>query len=218
MTRRRSGGFTLIELLVAIAAMALLALMSWRGIDSMGRAQAINRERADAVLTLQTSLAQWGADLDATVALAGSTAIDWNGTVLRLTRRSTDSATPVMYVVAWILRPGSANGPRWARWQSPGFSTHEGWQQAWDGAATWATDGLTASTAGADVALVPIDGWQLLYYRSGAWGPPLSAEAMGSTTPLPDGVRLILNLSAGSALSGALQRDWMRPTLAVPKS
>ena len=63
---RASKGFTLIELLVAIAAMALLALMSWRGIEGMARAQAQNRERGDAVLTLQTTLSQWNADLDAT--------------------------------------------------------------------------------------------------------------------------------------------------------
>ena len=32
------GGFTLIELLVAISIMALLAILSWRGLDGMSRA------------------------------------------------------------------------------------------------------------------------------------------------------------------------------------
>ena len=32
-------GFTLIELLVAIAVMALIAILSWRGLDGMVRAQ-----------------------------------------------------------------------------------------------------------------------------------------------------------------------------------
>ena len=45
-------GFTLIELLVALFAMALLAVMSWRGLDGMARAQAITSGRADEVLTL----------------------------------------------------------------------------------------------------------------------------------------------------------------------
>ena len=68
--RQRHGaralhGFTLIELLVAIAVMALLSLVSWRGLDSMSRATSQNQQRADAVLTLQATLAQWGADLDA---------------------------------------------------------------------------------------------------------------------------------------------------------
>ena len=42
--RNRNKGFTLIELLVALAAMALLAIMSWRGIDGMLRAQEVTRE------------------------------------------------------------------------------------------------------------------------------------------------------------------------------
>ena len=37
--KRQARGFTLIELMVAIAAMALLALMSWRGLDAHGRAR-----------------------------------------------------------------------------------------------------------------------------------------------------------------------------------
>jgi len=57
--RRGQPGFTLVELLVAIAVMALLAIVSWRGLDGMVRAQQITRERADAVLELQTVLAQW---------------------------------------------------------------------------------------------------------------------------------------------------------------
>ena len=35
---RHSRGFTLIELLVAIAVMALMAILSWRGLDGMSRA------------------------------------------------------------------------------------------------------------------------------------------------------------------------------------
>ena len=93
---RAARGFTLIELLVAIAVMALLALMSWRGLDGMARAQAHNRERGDAVLDLQTTLAQWGADLDAVVQLAQTSRIDWDGRVLRLTRRGTDRPQPAV--------------------------------------------------------------------------------------------------------------------------
>ena len=52
---RRARGFTLIELLVALAVMALLALVSWRGLDGMSRATTQNQLRADAVLTLQTT-------------------------------------------------------------------------------------------------------------------------------------------------------------------
>ena len=127
---QRTRGFTLIERLVAIAALALLAVMSWRGIDGMARAQAQPRERADAVLTLQGTLAQWSSDLDATVALPPARAIDWNGQALRLTSRNNDGRSPAVLVVAWTLR-ADATGPRWHRWHSPPLFTRGDWQQAW---------------------------------------------------------------------------------------
>ena len=86
---RASRGFTLVELLVALFAMALLAVMSWRGLDGMSRAQAQTEARSDEVLTLQVGLAQWAADLDALLELPQTTALDWNGRVLRMTRRGT---------------------------------------------------------------------------------------------------------------------------------
>lgn len=85
--RRWSGGFTLVELLVALAAMALLAVMAWRGIDAMGRAQASTRAFGADVQALQAGLGQWGADLDAVAALPALTALDFDGRVLRITRR-----------------------------------------------------------------------------------------------------------------------------------
>ena len=213
---RSPRGFTLIELLVAVTVMALLALMSWRGLESMALAQAQNRDRGDAVLTLQTTLQQWGADLDATVALAQTSAMDWDGRVLRLTRRSTDSATPLIQVVAWTLR-ADASGGHWHRWQSPGFSTRPEWQQAWDRAAAWAQEG--SNNAGdADVELIPLSDWQIYYFRNDGWGPAVSAETLGASSPMPDGVRLVISLPPGTPLPGAITRDWVRPTLTVPKT
>ena len=55
-TPGRLRGFTLIELLVAIAAMALMAGLSWRGLDGMVRAQTHIKQRADDALTLQAGL------------------------------------------------------------------------------------------------------------------------------------------------------------------
>ncbi|VTU19587.1 type II secretion system protein J [Variovorax sp. PBL-H6] len=220
MTRMRpTRGFTLIELLVAIAVMALLALVSWQGLEGMARAQSINRERSDAVLTLQTALSQWTADLDATVTLAQTRAMDWDGRTLRLTRRSTDSALPVVYVVAWTLRSDAAGVARWYRWQSPGLTGRPEWQQAWDRAAAWGQDSTSSDeVGGTEIALMPLEAWQLFYFRNDVWGPAVGATALGTGTPLPDGVRLVLSLPPGPALAGVLTRDWVRPTASAPKS
>lgn len=213
--RRRLLGFTLIELMVAIAAMALLALMSWRGLEGMTRAQSATQARGDAVLTLQTTLSQWATDLDATISLAQLQPIDWNGSVLRITRRNGDPTRPAVVVVAWALRTDAATGTQWRRWQSPEVTTRVDWQQAWERAATWAQDG-GAVAGGTELMLMPLESWQLLYFRNGAWTAAVNAEGVANT--IPDGVRLMLNLPPGVGLTGVLTRDWVRPTAVVPKT
>ncbi|RYF48347.1 MAG: prepilin-type N-terminal cleavage/methylation domain-containing protein, partial [Cytophagaceae bacterium] len=189
MRRRTTArGFTLIELMVAIAVMAMLALMSWRGLEGMSRAQAQNRERGDAVLTLQTALSQWGADLDAAIAIPQTVPIDWDGRVLRITRRGPDLAQPVVHVVAWTVRPGADGRLWWMRWQSAAFTSRADWRRSWERASTWAQDG-GSDVRGADVALMPVQGWQPGYFRDNSWGPAVNAESLGAETPLPDGVR-----------------------------
>jgi general secretion pathway protein J len=223
-------GFTLIELLVAISVMALLSLVSWRGLESMSRATTQNQQRADAVLTLQATLAQWGADLDAITSLAQTRPIDWDGRVLRLTRRGSDASAPSVLVVAWTLKSGS-DGVRWRRWQSLPFTTRGEWQQAWNTAASWAQDSGAAAGANvpggaSDVSLVPVNSWQLYYFRENSWVPagqlPTVAanpnNPSGPVVALPDGVRLVITLPPGDGLSGTLTRDWVRPTVGAPRS
>jgi prepilin-type N-terminal cleavage/methylation domain-containing protein len=63
------AGFTLIEVLVASAILALMALISWRGLDGMSKAQVALQTRSDANQTWQVGLAQWRTDLDNMVTL-----------------------------------------------------------------------------------------------------------------------------------------------------
>jgi general secretion pathway protein J len=228
---RRAHGFTLVELLVALFAMALLAVMSWRGLDGMTRAQAATAARADEVLTLQVGLAQWSADLDTIVQMPGASALDWNGRVLRLTRRDTASPMSGVLVAAWTLRDG-----QWLRWQSPPLTTRAQLDQAWLEADQWSQNPGDEERR-LEVAVAPLQEWNIFYFRSDAWTNPQSSDAVSAplaqpgltpqaqaalaaqtTAVIPDGVRLVLVLPPGGALAGQIIRDWARPTLGGGKS
>jgi general secretion pathway protein J len=226
----KARGFTLIELLVAIGIMALMAGLSWRGLDGMARTQERLTQRADQLMTLQAGLAQWSADLDAMVQMPGTTALDWDGRALRITRRSTSAPGDGLLVVAWTRRLVEGRG-QWLRWQSSPVLTRGELQGAWASAAQWAQNPGDAEKQ-LEVAVAAVEQWQVFYFRSDAWTNPLSSDGAPATAPpaqgkdkspaaelnVPDGVRLVLTLPAGDAIGGNLVRDWARPTLGGGKS
>ena len=217
-------GFTLIEVLVAISILALMAVMSWRGLDGMARTQTQTQAHSDEVQTLQSGLAQWGADLDAMLPLPQVNAIDWDGRVLRITRRSRNANDEGVLVVGWTRRVVNGSG-QWLRWQSPPLHTRADLMQAWQTAALWAQNPSDEARK-LEVTIVPLTQWQIFYYRNDAWSNPLSSDAgSNATTPavvgesaIPLGVRLVLTLPPGQALTGTLTRDWVRPTVGGGKS
>jgi general secretion pathway protein J len=227
----RVCGFTLVELLVALSVMAILAVLSWRGLDGMARIQSQIRLRSDELLTLQTGLAQWSADLDALAQFPvlrqaqgeQPRPLYWNGQVFRMTRYSRAPAESGLQVVAWTRRDLPGNS-QWLRWQSAVLRTQGELQTAWQQAGLWASNPGDAEKKN-EVLIAPVIDWQIYYFHDDAWSHPLSSDntsnrnaPAGLAAPalrdnIPDGVRLVLTLPAGQSLSGKLTRDWIRPTI-----
>nr|WP_319565498.1 prepilin-type N-terminal cleavage/methylation domain-containing protein [uncultured Rhodoferax sp.] len=223
--RHHTRGFTLIELLVAISLMALMAVLSWRGLDGTSRSQSQLQQRSDDVQALQSTLGQWGADLDALAEQPNTPSLDWDGRAMRILRRSSTGTGAGLVVVAWARRTMDGAG-QWLRWQSPELHTRGELDLAWQKAQLWAQT-PSEDDRQREVRTVALDAWQIFFYRGNAWTNPLSsagtpaavnstdgaATTTGADNTTPDGVRLVLNLSGGQALSGTLTRDWVRPVL-----
>ena len=236
---RQQRGFTLIELLIAITLMAVLAGLSWRGLDSLMRSRDITQAQVEKTAILQTVLMQWQADLNAiqpvpSIADAG---VVWDGRTLRLTRRASawraEGADAGLWVVAWTLR-----GNQWLRWQSTPVQTRAALQQAWANAERWSQN-ASAEDATFETALIPMDAWQLTYFRGNAWTNPLSSAGnsassnsatTGDTSPrtpqpnttgqgaLPDAIRLQIDLPASTGVRGRITLDWVRPNFSNTKT
>jgi general secretion pathway protein J len=228
----KQKGFTLIELLIAITLMAVLAGLSWRGLDGLMRSRDITQVQVDKTAVLQTVLAQWQADLNAFQPVPSITdaGVQWDGRTLRLTRRATawraDGADAGLWVVAWTLR-----GNQWLRWQSAPLQTRAALQQAWVNAERWGQNPSTDDAA-FETPLILVDAWQLTYFRGNAWTNPLSSAGNNtggnaaltqqtnttSQDALPDAIRLQIDLPANTGVRGRITLDWVSPNFSNTKT
>jgi general secretion pathway protein J len=201
--RSRSAGFTLVEVLVALALMAAMATIAWRGIDGMLRSREISQQRLQATERLQTALAQWETDLRQLQDSSQVNPLAFDGASLLLTRRQPYG----LQVVMWSLRNG-----RLQRWESPVVTTRSALTEAY---------AMSAQALARDQQqLVVLDGvssWQLYYYRNNSWSNAQSSgdEAAEPGAPpapaprrtLPSGVRMLLEFAPGGGLQGRLTRQ-----------
>jgi general secretion pathway protein J len=217
-TRRRPRGFTLVEVLVSLFVLATLAAMAWQGVAVVVRSRAAATERVDALLRLQSMLAQWETDLREVVDTQNVPAFGFDGAALRLTRRH-DAG---VQMVVWHLR-----GNRLMRWASPVLVSGEALQDAW-----LHSHQLLPGDAGQLLMQADVSAWQLYVYsrRSSSWSnaqssgdekgvdsaaapasgaAPAPGATTGSRVALPDGVRLSLQIAPGTSggVSGKLVRD-----------
>ena len=108
--RRRAAGFTLVEVLVALAIMAILAAMAFRGVDALTRARQSALASTDRTLKLNTGMSQFEYDISQSVdTKVLPSAVMFDGATLRIARR-----TPAgVQLVVWTLQDR-----RWQRWAS----------------------------------------------------------------------------------------------------
>lgn len=207
----RARGFTLIEVLVALAVMAVMAGLAWRGIDGIVRARDISQAQLEQSLRLNTVLAQWELDLAAVQATPAAPALQFDGATLRLTRNGPDG----MQVIAWALR-GAGDGQAGVlqRWAGPPVTTRTALQDQWI-----ATQQFLGNETGQLRTLDRISDWQIYFYRNNAWTNAQSSgdDPAPTTTPgggtlirneaLPSAVRVVFTFAGGNGLAGTLTRD-----------
>lgn len=213
---RAQRGFTLAEVLVALALLALLAMVSWRGVSGMAEARQSAEVRVNETLRLGTVLAQWEQDLAQVQNTPLVPALSFDGATLRVVRRQNDG----LQIVAWALREA-----RWQRWVSPVANTAQGLQDAW-----LASQQLIGNEPGQLTMYDGLGGWQVYFYRNNAWTNPQSTgDLVGAVNPavaasgpqgaqsqqqqLPDGVRLVLTLPSPDGGEGgrSITRDLLVP-------
>jgi general secretion pathway protein J len=206
--RRNARGFTLIELLVALTVMAVLAGLAWQGIDSLLRTREATQTALDRTARLGTVLTQWEQDFAALHESIATPPLQFDGRTLRLTRTGDGGVR----VVTWTVRDGA-----WWRWAGPAVSRAADLQQSWLGS--------LQHQGGEAGELQLVDGaseWQLYFWRGNAWtnaqstGDRVSRSVINELAQagvtldereeLPEGVRLVLTLPAGT-----LTRDLLVP-------
>jgi general secretion pathway protein J len=158
--RGHSRGFTLIELLVAIAILAVIAVLSWRGLDQIVRArETISRSMEDERVFAQFfDQLRIDARLAATEDEVGQPSISVGGDTLQFVRRfGIPGDAPRLQVVRYKVSDG-----RVTRYASPPVSTVGGLRQALasSGTGDWSAVTLIGGVGSITARLyVPRVGW-----------------------------------------------------------
>jgi len=180
---RGGAGFTLVEVLVSLLALAILASLSWQGLDGILRAREATREALDRTSRLATVLMQWEQDLQAVHDTGAVPALAFDGQTMRLTRRADDGVA----LVAWSVRSGL-----WQRWVGPAQVRSGELQQVW-----LRSFQMLGNEPGHLLLAEGASDWQIYFHRGGAW---TNAQSTGDLLqPQPQAPQAGASAPEGSA-------------------
>ena len=196
---RCERGLTLVELLVAIGVLAFVAVLGWRGLDSITRARAALNAELEQTRGLQLAFAQLQADCanaTDTTTLDGRSPLAVNADRVTIARRIQPDAQPgMLQLVTWRLRDGVLT-----REESPPTRDLTQLDQYWQFAAAGGASPVTLRSGlrGMDLRVWTDDGrgWR-------SW-MQMQAQAQPAAAPLTSRGSL-MNPGAGTT---AMQTTW----------
>jgi len=200
--KRAQRGFTLVEVMIAIALMAVLAVMAWRGLDSVSRANDLLEDRTERVARLLRALDQFERD----VALRTTTELPVPAGASPNTSTSANApAVPLLPVAMQARQPNGA--PFVVEIVRTAPAAPGQWQRVqW-----WVRGGVLYRAAGPVSAVFPLQAPQpadrvavldgVATFQLRAWEPGLGWRRLPGVAPArapATGVELLLAVSSGN--------------------
>lgn len=192
MASRKSKGFTLVELLVAITVMAIVAVLGWRGLDTIVRARVALTQDLEQTRGIQLAFAQMQSD---SAHIVQPSTIAGHATLLTGPQRVTmvrtvyaENQPSRVQVVIYRLREGKLS-----RYESPATRDLTELDSMWQ-AALDETNAVPGVLLQSDVAQMTIESLFRNTTGSGVTTTPPAPTAQGNVA-MPVGLQVVLQLN-----------------------
>jgi len=177
-SRQRPAGFTLVELLVAIAILAMVAVLGWRGLDGIVRARVALTADMETTRGMQLAFAQMENDCEHAAGndiMVGRPALLWDTDRLVLVRKVFVENEPSrLQVVSYRVVEGKL-----VRRESPGTRDLIQIEQLWQAI----TSDAAAENSPSVVLQVGVVGMQVQGWQNNAWRNEPTAVGGGTVDP-----------------------------------